>query len=205
MKSYWGAGKYAYKQGRYHHALHALTQALELDTYHPYAYWYRGATHVALGNNQAALIDYDRAIAMMGDEKPTLYGYRADTYQQLGRYQEALDDYNRMLAIEQARTQRTYTQRGRVFFLMGDYAAALANWDYAETLDGDEPWLPIYRGLAYAQQHEFLASQLAFSQAQQSEEGMALHHLATLLVEGYHAIQTKVVITQARFIAATGR
>ena len=94
-----------------------------------YAYVNRGIAKYQLGQKQAAITDYDRAISI----NPNLaYAYvnRGITKYQLGQKQAAITDYNRAISIN-SNLAESYYNRGIVKYELGQKQAAIADYDRA--------------------------------------------------------------------------
>jgi S1-C subfamily serine protease/tetratricopeptide (TPR) repeat protein len=99
----------------------------------PYIYNYRGNAKSDLGDKPAAIIDYDRAIAL--DPKfPTTYNNRGNVKSDLGDNQAAIIDYDRAIALDPEYAM-AYYNRGNTKFDLGDKQAAITDYDRAISIN----------------------------------------------------------------------
>ena len=82
-----------------------------------------------LGRNNAALDNYDRALAVKPDDAEALYN-RGNTLQGLGRFEEALESYERALAVG-ADFAEVFNNRGVAVQKLGRFEEALKSYQQA--------------------------------------------------------------------------
>jgi len=100
------------------------------------AHMARGGVNQRLGNLEAAIEDYSRAIEI----DPTFaeaYNVRAGLHEALGQLDDAEADYDRAIALN-PETASLYNNRGFVHLQRGDLDAALADYSRAIELDPTE-------------------------------------------------------------------
>jgi tetratricopeptide (TPR) repeat protein len=97
-----------------------------------YAYTNRGATKSTLGNNQGAIGDFDRAIAI-NPKFATAYTNRGIAKSNLGNKQGAMSDFNLALAIDPKYAQ-AYLNRGADKSDLGNHQGAIGDFDRALTI-----------------------------------------------------------------------
>ncbi|MDZ4669967.1 MAG: tetratricopeptide repeat protein [Phototrophicales bacterium] len=106
----------------------AIAQFSKVIKYYPQdsiALYHRANTYKQKGDMDAALADYDSAVARGGRMSGVLYGARAYFLMYLGRYEDALKDYQLALKTDPTQPQ---TQLGiaYAYLFMKDYEKALA-------------------------------------------------------------------------------
>jgi tetratricopeptide (TPR) repeat protein/S1-C subfamily serine protease len=97
------------------------------------AYLYRGAAKLHLDDNQAAIADFNQALAI-NSQYLLAYASRGIAKSALGDEQGAIADYNQVLAIK-PRHADDYLLRGSARFLLGDGQGAIADYSHALAID----------------------------------------------------------------------
>jgi tetratricopeptide (TPR) repeat protein len=124
---------------------------------------YRGETNRQMGNCEAALADFDRAIEL--DEKSAWsIAHRGKTYRQMGDYEAALADFDRAIELDE-KSAWAIAHRGETYQQMGKYEAALADFDRAIALDEKSAWAIAHRGETYQLMGKYEAALADFSRA----------------------------------------
>jgi tetratricopeptide (TPR) repeat protein len=95
----------------------------------PYAYSNRGIVKYKLGQNQAAIIDYDRAIAI-NPNFAMAYSNRGPAKSELGQNQAAIIDYDQAVAIN-FNDAVAYSNRGLAKYKLGQNQAAIIDYNRA--------------------------------------------------------------------------
>jgi tetratricopeptide (TPR) repeat protein len=132
----------------------------------------RGLTYAQLGQHEAALADYHRAIEL----DPNLaiaYANRGLAYYDTNRYEEALSDYNQALRLDPTQI-RVYPNRGLVYDKLLRYEEALADYNRAIQLNPAEVAAYINRGLTYATLKQSELALADFNQALQLDPTNAI-------------------------------
>ena len=93
----------------------------------------RGAAWMSVGDTEAALGDYARAIELKPD-LPQAYSNRGNALSKLGRYDEALADYERALDLDDS-LAAVYCNRGLTLRMQGDLISGLGDFDRALAAD----------------------------------------------------------------------
>lgn len=106
----------------------------------------RGALHAAMGNHEAAIEDYTKAIPTDMTMKAT-YG-RALVYVHLGKYAEAIEDFNRVIQ-QLPDLPDTYDSRGVCLTEIGEFEAAIRDYTEAIRLRPDDTHFYNNRGYCY--------------------------------------------------------
>jgi tetratricopeptide (TPR) repeat protein/S1-C subfamily serine protease len=110
-------------------------------------FFYRGATYSKLGKYDAAVADYDKALALNPD-LAYAYNNRGFAYSNLGKYDAALADYGKALALNPDDAE-AYYNRGVTYSNLGKYDAALADYGKALALNPDDAEAYNNRGVTY--------------------------------------------------------
>jgi tetratricopeptide (TPR) repeat protein/S1-C subfamily serine protease len=98
-----------------------------------YVYGNRGNAKSSLGNKQAAIVDYDRAIALNPKDSQVYYN-RGIAKSELGNNQTAITDYDRAITLN-PKFALAYVGRGMAKAELGNNQAAIADYDRAIVLD----------------------------------------------------------------------
>jgi tetratricopeptide (TPR) repeat protein len=113
-----------------------MTKAIAAHPRHAVAYVNRGAVLQDLRLWQAALDDYDSALARQQGQpgEADSHNHRGNVLKELRRYPEALQSYDRAIQLEPGRAN-FHNNRGIVLRVAGSYLEALAAFDHALALD----------------------------------------------------------------------
>ncbi|MEV7755639.1 tetratricopeptide repeat protein, partial [Streptomyces griseofuscus] len=129
----------------------ALTQLLTIPvitaTTRTLAYTIRGREHRNAGAYEAALADYNTALAHNPDYERAVWG-RGMTYVRMDRYEEALNEYNRAIELKPDDADN-FASRGAVYKQLNRYDEALTDLNHAIQLEPDNAWATSQRGFVY--------------------------------------------------------
>ena len=103
--------------------------------------FYRGISHSLLDNNEAAIADYDRVIALDPTHNAS-YLNRGSAKAELGRYEVAIADYDQALSLD-VKFITAYHNRGVAKAKRGRYEAAIM--DFTEAIRLNPKWAKAYR------------------------------------------------------------
>jgi tetratricopeptide (TPR) repeat protein len=123
------------QSGNPQRAIELLDNALLLDPANAVNYCNRGAARERLRQWDAALSDYDWAIAMKPD-LPQAHCNRANVLRELRRWQDALAGYDRAIALQSGYVN-AHNNRGKVLMELEELDKALASYDAAIALKPD--------------------------------------------------------------------
>ncbi|NML65542.1 hypothetical protein HHL22_10030 [Hymenobacter sp. RP-2-7] len=126
-------------QGRYTEALAIYKQLLTQPAPYYAAYNSRGYTRSLLGQQEAALADFDHAIALE-IELAYAYANRGLAWLRLGHSAKALADITHSLTLSPTEVYG-YRNRGLYYLEQDDFAAALADFKQAQLLN------PFFHGI----------------------------------------------------------
>ena len=145
------AGKNKLKSGDYAGAINDFTAAINCGDENQdlaIVFLNRGAAYAHLGNNSAAVDDYN-SVLKLRPNSPEAYTNRGLAYHELGKNDFAISDLNE--AVRLAPGQYTvYTNRGVTFGEMGEYEKAIDDFNYAIKLKGNYYYKAYWgRALAY--------------------------------------------------------
>jgi tetratricopeptide (TPR) repeat protein len=132
------------KERNYLQAIPYYDRAIQLNSKNDDAYFVRGHTYMALGEDEKALADFNRAIEL----NPRLsyaYAERAYVYFRMGEAQLALDNYDHAIELDPAAIW--YYSRGSVYAELGDYEAALEDLYMALSLPATPEFYTVVRDL----------------------------------------------------------
>ncbi|MEO0535336.1 MAG: tetratricopeptide repeat protein [Cyanobacteria bacterium P01_A01_bin.123] len=108
------------------------SKLLDLLPENPALWSNRGNVRLSQNKLDAAIADYDQAIAIAPDA-PDPYLNRGAAYEGLGRWQAAIADYNTVLSLE-PNDVAAYNNRGNAQGGLGNWDAALADYQTAADL-----------------------------------------------------------------------
>lgn len=135
------------------HSLQHYTEHINNGEASAILYLKRGTAYQQLRALEAALKDYDRALAFDPPldriSQATVQDNRNTCLRQLSRYSEAIDAGREATRLAPD-TARYHTNLGFVLYWSGDYDAALKSLERALGLDKDEAWAYGYRGMIYS-------------------------------------------------------
>lgn len=116
-------------------ARECMTQAISAHPQHAVAYVNRAAVLQDMGLWQAALADYDSALARQQGQpgEADSHNHRGTVLKELRSYPEALQSYDRAIQLEPGRAN-FHNNRGIVLRVAGNYLEALAAFDRALAL-----------------------------------------------------------------------
>lgn len=97
----------------------------------------RGVALLDAGNYEAAIPEFDRAVAL-DDQFAQAYWGRGDALMSLGQYETAVADFSRVIAMHPKTFPSIYLFRAAAYTQLGDYAAAIADYHTLLTLEPDE-------------------------------------------------------------------
>jgi tetratricopeptide (TPR) repeat protein len=97
------------------------------------AYNNRGIAKSDLGNKEAAIIDYNQAIAL-NPKSAEAYANRGNAKSDLGNKEAAIIDYNQAIALN-PKYAKAYYNRGLVKYALGKNEAAIIDYDRAIALN----------------------------------------------------------------------
>jgi tetratricopeptide (TPR) repeat protein len=108
-------------------------------------YFTRGLMQRRLGQNEAALKDYNQSLRLAPNSD--VYNSRCYLFAITSRLQEALKDCNEALRLN-PRNQYAYDSRGFAYLKLGMFDAAIADYDAALAIEPGRPYSLAGRGFA---------------------------------------------------------
>ena len=108
-------------------------KSLQIVQGHATAHSGLGQTYHRLGQDEQAIEEYNRAIAIYPQD-PNAYIGRGDCHLSLGEADQALADYNEAIRLGPGYS-RAYASRGKLLEAKGDWEKAQADYDRAIQLD----------------------------------------------------------------------
>ncbi|HEY2071901.1 MAG TPA: tetratricopeptide repeat protein [Rhizomicrobium sp.] len=108
----------------------------------------RSTAYGCLGDQQAAIIDLNRA-AVLAPKNPQIYYDLGATYADMHDYPDALTNYTHAIALEPD-LAKAYNNRGTTYETMGNYDAALADFGAAISLEPTYADAIVNRAQTYA-------------------------------------------------------
>jgi tetratricopeptide (TPR) repeat protein len=144
-------------------ALELIGKAIDVEASHAAAHSNRGSALEALGELEAALASYDRAVALGPDFAEAHYN-RGNVLQALGRPEAALASYDRALALKGDLAEGHFN-RGNVLHELGRHEAALASYDRAVAIRAGYAEAHCNRGLVLKELRRFEAALASYDRA----------------------------------------
>ena len=123
------------KKGLYGRAIEACNRILEFDPHNAKAYNRRGTVESDLGQEEAAIFDYDRAIEL-DPNYVVAYNNRGTAKSDLGLNLEAILDFDRAIELDPD-DAGSYNNRGAAKTILGQNIEAILDYDRAIELDPD--------------------------------------------------------------------
>lgn len=201
--------KLADRNGDYAHAAEWLCRTLEVDPTNHRAYCFLGYVMCKLGQFEAGLECYDKAIAACADQA-AYFCERAAALAQLGRDSLAVADYEKALALDPT-DAHALAYLGTSLQRLGDLHRAIACFDQAISFDSQCVAAYLNRGNAHLQQQTFSRALADYDQAiaLQPDHALAyanraaalkqLHRLDESLQSSDRAIALNPQFEEARF------
>jgi tetratricopeptide (TPR) repeat protein len=176
-------GQMAYFSDDYQEAIARFDQALAIDLGERSAdlnlaavYLYRGFCHGALGNPQAALDDFDRAIELDPRYVAIVYFGKGNIHSELYDYEAAIAEYTYAIELIPWYAD-AYFNRGWIYYTQGNLQAALADYSRAIEIDPVGPQRVgayVGRGIIYAKLGDLEAALTDFERAIELDPQYAL-------------------------------
>ena len=142
-------GDDARNEGDYTASITAYTCAIELDPADYRSLNRRGNSYLDLRDYDAALADYQVAVAINNDTPYIQYNNMGLVYDNLGQPDEALEQYNLALDFNPD-YGASLNNRGNIFYDRGDYERAIEDYERAIAVDYDAKYIPYFnRGISY--------------------------------------------------------
>ncbi|GIV98479.1 MAG: hypothetical protein KatS3mg057_3136 [Herpetosiphonaceae bacterium] len=162
---YW-LGRTYYGQDNYDPALQAIDNAIALSPNEALYHYYRGLITSALGDSQAAIDAYNKAIEtdIYGDILPLAYVELGNEYVITGEYDRAIDAYSAAINLNSS-DSNAYAGLGHAYLQQGSYDQAIATLNSAIELNPEDVDAYNRLGLAYAYTHQYDRAIAAFQQA----------------------------------------
>ncbi|UCE64512.1 MAG: tetratricopeptide repeat protein, partial [Nitrospirota bacterium] len=133
FRAYSQLGVQHYRAGAYPEAIEDLTKAINLSYHDDYVN--RGSAFLEMKNYEAAIEDYNHAIAYRPDWAKAYLG-RGLVYFDMGQYEKAIDDYSQAIEL-QTDYSKAYNNRGLAYENLNRREEALENFLEATRLDPD--------------------------------------------------------------------
>ena len=126
-------------------------------------YTHRGMTYMALGKDNLALEDFNRAI-QNNPKDGELYNNRGNLYLKHRLLNRALADYDKALALDPT-LAKTYSNRGVIYKMRKQYARALADYNRSLKLDPTSAVTYFNKANIYRRQERWEAALAQYSKA----------------------------------------
>lgn len=136
-------GKSAIESGRLSEAVDIFSRLLAGSPGAEYLY-YRGVAYSAMGKDQQALQDFDRAISLE-PRSGLLFLKRGESFVRTGQFQDAINDLTKAFELD-PQSYRALAYRGRAHFQLKWTDKALADLSQAIRLNPGNAWLHRLRG-----------------------------------------------------------
>ena len=137
------------KEGLYSNAVDAYNQSLKLNGLNAKGFTYRGVALQHLGNNNAAMADFEQALSINPNESAAWQG-KAATYIETGDYRMAIKAADRAIELSHSsedKIENAYLLRGFAQNRLEKYDDALMAFDKAIEIDPKR--LDLWQNKAY--------------------------------------------------------
>lgn len=161
------AGMSSMHPGKYADAIAHFSRALSISPQLPKAYLERANAHRSLGENDAALADFQTAAELDGSLVDAHTGI-AMGYIARKDNRHALEEFSKSIALRP--TTDAYYQRGQLYEALGEHRTAIDDYDKAIAQQRDSPY--IYNARALAKQN------LGDEEGAKADRKIAAHILA---------------------------
>jgi predicted O-linked N-acetylglucosamine transferase (SPINDLY family) len=166
----------ALQGGDLERAIHLYSAVIERKRDHAEAYYKRANARNGLGRWEAAMVDYDRAIAL-NPKYANAFCNRGAVLERLARWDEALTSYERALTLN-SEDFLAYYNRGSVLKQLKRFDDALASYERAIALKVDYAEAYINRGNVLRELRRCEAAVASYGKAIELAPGSFLLHLA---------------------------
>lgn len=140
------------QKGDFESSLKLLSEALKLDSLHPYANYNRGNIYLKLKNYSSAFDDFTKVIRLNSKDHDAYFN-RSICDKEMKEYDQAINDLNR--AIEINPIHDYYKARAGVFWLSKKFRLAIADYDSAISLSPNNAEYYSLRAYSYEELGEF--------------------------------------------------
>jgi tetratricopeptide (TPR) repeat protein len=138
------------KDGMYSDAVEAYNQSLKIDAMNSKVLTYRGVALQHLGDNVAAMRDFDQALSINPNESAAWQG-RSASYIDLGQYHQAIKSADKAIDLSRAddeKKENAYLLKGFSLNRLEQYEDALLAFDNAIAIDPKR--LDLWQNKAYS-------------------------------------------------------
>ncbi len=136
------------------------------------AYYSRGNAKYELGDYEAAVADFDKAIQLESDYDVAYYK-RGNAKYELGDYKDAIADYDKAIQLA-GNYVIAYHKRGNAKYELGDYKDAVADYDKAIQLNPNYDVVYYSRGKVKYESGDYKAAVTDYSKAIQINHDYAV-------------------------------
>ncbi|KAH8694165.1 putative mitochondrial outer membrane translocase receptor [Talaromyces proteolyticus] len=158
---------FTYLQGNALGALDGLNKSIEAQPALVQSYIKRASLHLELGNKDAAVDDFELAIAHNKDD-PDIYYHRAQLHFILGEFAEAAKDYQKSIDLDPAFIY-SHIQLGVTQYKLGSVASAMATFKRSVKKFENVPDVYNYYGELLLDQQDFQGAIDKFDKAIEME------------------------------------
>lgn len=148
----------------------------------------RGNAYAGKGDNDRAIADYGRAIAL-NPEYAAAYDNRAIVYAAVGNYSRAIADHGRAIALD-PKVARSYYNRGTTFYNHGEFDSAIKDFNRAIALHPKYAAAFGNRGLTREKQGELQKAAADFRKALSLRPGDSIAAAGLQRLDGAEAKAT---------------
>lgn len=135
------------RPGGYGDSIKVFTQAINIWAL-PGAYLERGVAHHYLGEDDAALADFNQAIEL-DPRLAAAYSARGSIFRARGDFKRAMEEFTKSINIES--NVNAYYERGETYESLGEHQKAIDDYDKAVQELADAPF--VYRARALAKRN----------------------------------------------------
>ncbi len=171
-------GQISYFREDYEKAISLFTQAIGIDLEEhkgklnlETVYYYRGFSHLALGEIQIALEDLSQAISINGSNAD-FFSVRGNIYIQTENYELAFEDHNRAIELN-PNEAGFYINRGNVYSYLEEFDQAIEAYNQAIALNSELALAYMNRGVVYSKQGKQEIALKDFNSAIELDQNLA--------------------------------
>ena len=161
------------QEEKFSEAILSFDEAIDNEPTNAEFYFLRAFSKDSLGQNESALVDYDKSLSLKPKREATILNARAYLLAELGRYEEALLDSQSSLELE-PESAASLDTLGYIQVGLKDYAAAMESYEKAIELDPSVAEAVFGRGVCLRELGDHEAAERDFESARNLDPDVQL-------------------------------